>query len=118
MAVSTYYLTKRDGMLNEHFNQTASVTVFITSIALYRLILFKKIGSTIYIKIRDEINRYGLGIYIIHASVLNLIEYTGLDWSFIHPLIGIPVTAIICIFVSYLIIRTMHKIPLLKSVAG
>ncbi len=118
MAISTYYLTKSNGILNEHFNQTASITVFIQSLALYFFIIQLNLNKNTFKLIRDEINRYGLGIYIIHATVLSIMEQSGLHWNFIHPLIGIPLTSIICIFVSYLIIRTMHKISWLKYVAG
>lgn len=118
MATSTYYLTKNDGLLNEHFNQTASITVFIQTLALYFFIIQLNLKKNTYKLIRDEINRYGLGIYIIHATVLSIMEQTGLDWNFIHPLLGIPITSIICIFVSYFIIRSMHKIPWLRYVAG
>ena len=118
MSISTYYFTKEYGVLNEHFNQTASITVFVMSIALYFIIINMKFENNTFKRIRDEINHYGLGIYIIHATVLSLIELSGMGWSFIHPLIGIPVTTVLCIFVSYFIIRTMHKIPLLKYVAG
>lgn len=117
-AITTFLLTKDDGVLNEHFNQAASITVFISSMAIYQFIKHLRLENNLYKIIRNEINRYGLGIYIIHATVLSIIEQTGLDWNFIHPLIGIPLTSIICIFVSYLIIRTMHKISWLKYVAG
>jgi surface polysaccharide O-acyltransferase-like enzyme len=118
MSITTYCLTKEDGVLNSPFNQTASITVFISAMVLYLLIINMKFENKTYKRLRDEINLYGLGIYIIHASVLSLIELSGLGWNFIHPLIGIPLTSIICIFVSYIIIRTMHKISWLKYVAG
>lgn len=118
MALSTWLLTRSGGELNEIFCQSASITVAVSSILLYQILYKRNFSNKIFIIIRDEINKYGYGIFIVHASVLSIIEHSGIDWNFIHPLIGIPLTSIICIFVSYLIIRIMHKIPFLRYVAG
>ena len=42
----------------------------------------------------------------------------GVDWDLIHPLIGIPLTAIITLIVSVAIVYLIRKIPFGKYISG
>jgi hypothetical protein len=50
--------------------------------------------------------------------VLTILGKKGLNYAFINPIIGIPITSVICFVVSTLIIWGVNKLPLGKYISG
>lgn len=71
-------------------------------------------------KAKDFACKYNYGIYLSHALVLYFLEDPlGISYKLCHPLISIPVTAIICFVLSLLLMWLLGKIPFIgKWIAG
>jgi len=69
-------------------------------------------------KPRDLIDKHSYGIYLSHILVLNYLIMYGVDWDLIHPLIGIPLTAIITLIGSVASVYLIRKIPFGKYISG
>ena len=68
--------------------------------------------------VRDLIGKYSYGIYLIHLLTLGVILKLGISGHFIHPILGIPLTTLLCTGLSLTIIAVLSKIPYIKQVAG
>jgi surface polysaccharide O-acyltransferase-like enzyme len=57
-----------------------------------------------------------LGIYLVHPLWLAALHRAGPDGYFVHPLVGIPVTAAVAFFLSVLTTAAMRATPMLRRV--
>lgn len=117
-AIGTYVLThslqKFDGTLYAYLTPN----VIMASIGIFLLFRNWTTESVFLKKIVTPISKYSYGIYLSHVLVLLLLDKAGITGSLIHPAIGIPVTALICLFLSYLITFLLNKLPYGNYIAG
>lgn len=68
------------------------------------------------------INNTSFGIYLIHILILYLLEKNLLGFnltaSFIHPIIGIPLTSLICLIISFCCVFVIQRLPVIKKIVG
>ncbi|MFZ2190550.1 MAG: acyltransferase family protein [Candidatus Magasanikiibacteriota bacterium] len=58
-------------------------------------------------------SRATLGIYLLHLIILiGLVKLTPLNGSFLHPLIGIPLTVLVVYVITWLLVVLLDKTPL------
>ena len=71
-------------------------------------------------KLINFISKNSYGIYLVHMLVLHLLESRlHIKWDWVAPAFGIPATAIICLFVSAVVIAGINKIPVIgKYISG
>jgi len=70
-------------------------------------------------RLRDIAGNYSLGIYLCHALFLTLMGDWGISYKLCDPYISIPVTALACFVLSFVLIFILSKIPLIgKYIAG
>ncbi len=71
-------------------------------------------------RIRDFAGKYNYGIYLGHALVLYFLDdLFGISYKLCTPIIAIPLTALICFFISLLLVWMINKIPFIgKWVSG
>lgn len=113
--IGTYIETMINGRFVGAFYSYYCPLVTLCAIALF--ILFKN-RETQTPRWLLKINSASLGIYLIHPAVMLLLDRVFLlNSTFIHPLIGIPVTSIMTIIISTLTILVIQKIPILKRMA-
>ncbi len=93
-------------------------SIFLASSGLFLFIKSMHTTNNVFVVIRTFISQYSYGAYLVHVLVLGFLSNAGLHWQFIHPLVGIPVTAFCCLVISTLIIYLLHKLPLGKYIAG
>jgi len=76
--------------------------------------------SPIVTHIRDFAGKYNYGVYLSHALVLYFLDdLLGISYKLCAPIIAIPFTALICFFISLLLVWTINKIPFVgKWVSG
>lgn len=116
--VGTYIVTKEKGFFYEGFYSAFSPTVILASIGFFLLIKNWDFKSKIWTKTIQFISKYSYGIYLSHFLVLIFLYRIGLDWSFISPIISIPIITTICLVISLCITFVLHKIPITKHVSG
>jgi len=63
------------------------------------------------VKLRDLISNLSLGIYLCHAVILNRLDDFGLSSKFGNPYYSIPLTALVCLIISFGVIYILSKIP-------
>ena len=68
----------------------------------------------------QRISLASFGIYLLHPAILDLLDAGCFGFSLsairFHPVIGIPLTVIVTITLSFLVVTALKRIPLLKSV--
>lgn len=117
-AIATYLVTIESNVLDEEFFKYQSPNVVLMSVLVFILISNLNIQNGMYLKIRDLVNKYSYGIYLLHALVLWGVEKVGLGWNFLHPVIGIPLGTILTFSISLVVIYLMNKIPFFRKFAG
>lgn len=117
-ALGTYFLTARKGSLDQEFYGYLSPNVILLSVAVFLYFKTLQIQQPRLNKWIEIVNQYSFGIYLVHVAILYGLENIGVDWVFIHPFIGIPLTTSICLLFSVAIIYLLHKIPGGKHISG
>lgn len=117
-AGGTYYLTSMEGSLNQEFFKYLSPNIVLLSIAVFLCLKQLRIKNNRLLGWMVILNKYSFGIYLVHIIVLRILNNIGINWSFIHPLIGIPLTAGIAFISSFTIIFILNKLPLGKHISG
>lgn len=117
----------------KYFNlliSNTSVLSILTTAAVFALAsscdwnsIFERLNKTIFrccFEIITSISQASYGIYLIHIIILGIISSRKspliLNYNFIHPLIGIPITTIVALIVSYYAVRVIQQIPLVKKI--
>jgi surface polysaccharide O-acyltransferase-like enzyme len=114
----TYFLTTNKGQLDESFYVYLDPNVMACAIGVF--LFFKQTNfSGKYFKNQIQfISKYSYGIYLAHVLVLAALTRIGMLWSFISPIIGIPVTTILCLTISSIICYILNKIPYGNYISG
>jgi surface polysaccharide O-acyltransferase-like enzyme len=117
----TYYMTKTKGQLDIFWlDYLAPNTVFV-SMAVF---VFFKQSFKANIKFINSFAAASFGIFLIHPFFLTLYK-SGIFQSVfgfalhsrtIHVLFGIPVTFIVVTLSSYVAVRILQKIPIVKNI--
>jgi peptidoglycan/LPS O-acetylase OafA/YrhL len=85
---------------------------------IFLLLKDKDISNKMLVPIRNFICKYSYGIFLVHVLVLFTIEDFGINWQLINPIIGIPITILICLVISSAIIFVVNKLPYGKYISG
>lgn len=113
--IGTQYIGSFEGIFYEYllFNTIfVSVGIFIFIKQIDWDSLFSETGF--FMRVMTVISTLSFGIYLIHPFVINLIS-SKLDYEFIHPIIGIPITVITVLLISCLFVWIMKRIPVVKK---
>lgn len=124
-AWGTYSLTLRhQGEFQEVFYEYFSFNVLLMSAAVF--LVTKSLAAGTYTKMTrkgrmvQEMSADVLGIYLIHALVLNVLREGLLGWQFeplqVHAALGIPLFAALIFFFSFLAIWILRRLPLLRNI--
>jgi surface polysaccharide O-acyltransferase-like enzyme len=117
-AIGTYYLSVSKNEFNEILYDSLSPGVIALSSGVFLFVKRLSITSKRIVQIRDVINKYSFGIYLAHVLVLTLLETTGIYWNLINPVIGIPLTTLLCVFLTTLLVYLVNKLPFGKYISG
>jgi surface polysaccharide O-acyltransferase-like enzyme len=121
ITLGTYFISK-----DTHSLSTLMYEPLGPFVILYAAGVFLLARTTVFrlpkslIKLRDIAGGYSLGIYLCHALFLTLLDdLLGISYKLCNPFISIPLTALVCFILSFLLIFVLSKIPLVgKYVAG
>ena len=114
----TFFFSKQDGKINDEFYAFLTPNVILASTGVFLLykntIKFNaKISSIILF-----LSKYSYGTFLVHIFVLWILLKFGIYHSFVNPIIGIPITGILCFIISTLIIFGVNKLPFGKYISG
>lgn len=118
-AVGTYYLTIEDGNFNDFFYDSFSITTIFQASASFIVLRYlgERINTSknaIYYKMIIPFSMTSFGIYLVHPIIIWFMKYKS-NWGMeINLLYYIPITSMVVFLVSFIIIATMQKLPLVK----
>jgi surface polysaccharide O-acyltransferase-like enzyme len=115
---STYYVSDRDSAYNGTFYSAFLANNLIASTSIFLLIKNLTIRSQIISTLLLKIDSCSYGIYLSHILILLFIENHGINWRFTYPIFSIPITAIVTISISMLIIHIGRKFKITKLLMG
>lgn len=118
-ATLTYFFSVKKGFFYEGAYDYFNPNVMMIAIGVF--LLFKSIPpfrNKTLLKIISTIDQYSYGIYLVHVLVLIYLNKAGINGHIIHPVIGIPITSILCLSISTLLVYLVRKLPLGKFVSG
>jgi surface polysaccharide O-acyltransferase-like enzyme len=115
----TYYLQIKDHELSTFFYEPIGPFVVALSASVFLAaknikVKMKPIFNTIFL----NAGKYTLGIYLIHALVLNILELNNITYDIFNPIVSIPLVALLCFIISWVVIYILGKTPLLKYIIG
>ncbi len=114
----TFFTTKYLDRFDELFYGYLSPNVLLVSVCVFLLFKdFVKIGTKMT-KIIHFISKYSYGIYLIHVLVLIQLAKFDISYAFVNPIIGIPITSLLCIVVSSGVVLVINKLPFGKYISG
>lgn len=111
--LGTHYLTRWMGYFTGHLYDYLTVNVALMAAGVfifYRNFPFS--STSLFSKIGGFLAKYSYGIYLVHILVLDkILQPFNINYMFVHPVIGIPVTALACTVISALLIYLLTKLP-------
>jgi surface polysaccharide O-acyltransferase-like enzyme len=116
----TYIYTHDQGTFSHAFYEYLTFNVLFAAIGIFIIIKNKQTtsNSDALSKVRTIVSRYGYGIYLSHLLVISVLSHFKIDYSLIAPLIGIPLTTLICLLISALMVYIINKLPYGKYISG
>ena len=117
--LGTWWISARQGRINELFYDYLTPNIFLIATGIFIFVKTSCFNSQKSSRLLNFIDSYSFGIYLGHILVLEfLIPYVE-SFLFGIPIIGIPVVAFFCLFITMGIVFCIRKIPLLgKYISG
>lgn len=118
--ILTYLETKGSGGKFQNFwYEYFAINVVVASIAIFVIIKYRY--KTININnnnLVSIISKYSLGIYLVHILIQKELNRLVFHNNLIpgHPIITIPLTSIVLLLISTLIVAILSKIPILRKI--
>ena len=116
----TYMSTIAKGSFSHAFYEYLTFNVVLAAIGVF--VIFKGLpafkNSTTANTVRNFISRYGYGIYLSHLLVLSLLAHFGINHNLITPIVGIPLSALICLAISAALVYLINKLPYGRYISG
>ena len=116
--LGTFKYSLDKGSFDGLFYRYLTPNVLLSSAGLFMLVGNFKFRWQLPEFLRQFICRYSFGIYLVHVLVLSELSRLGINCSYKHPAIGIPVTTIACLAISGLLVALLNRLPGGKYVSG
>ncbi|MBD1363046.1 acyltransferase family protein [Mucilaginibacter sp. ZT4R22] len=119
ISIGTYYLEIRTKELSTYFYEP--VGPFVVMLSVGGFLIAKNIRVIIPPKLERvfaNTSKFTLGIYFSHALILNILDLNGVTYAIFNPWLSIPLVALLCFVISWLLIYVMSKVPVVKHLAG
>ncbi len=95
-----------------------TLNVMISAVGVFLLVKNIEVVNPIIIKIRDYIGKYSYGIYLSHMLFIYSLDKIGISWGLFTPIIGIPISAFLCLSISSFVVFIVNKLPGGKYISG
>lgn len=111
-----YILSKNIGLkYGLYYYDYLSVSVVPMSIS-FMFILKRWNNPIINITFTRKLSILTLGIYLVHPTILDIVDYMQYCPGSFHPIVSIPVVTFIVFGISAGVVYVIHKIPLVKKI--
>ncbi len=114
----SYWLSYSSGKSNQTLYWLFSPNVIAATICIFMLFHQNNIQNSIINKALNWVSSYSYGIYLSHILVLSALATVRLNCMFMHPVIGILLTVILCVSLSGLMVFIVRRLPLGKYISG
>lgn len=114
----TFFITKHHGIFNDSFYSYLSPNVILVAVGVFLLFKGFVISGTRTTCIILFFSKYSYGIYLIHVLVLWVLGKFSISYVIVNPLIGIPITSVLCFVISALLVYGIDKLPFGKYISG
>lgn len=118
--IGTWWLSKYKAVFTDQLYDFLTFNVFMLTAGVF-LLIKNWSGSrkaNLISRSRNIISRYGFSIYLAHPLLLNIMNHFKLGYKVLHPAIGIPVTTLICLLLSFVLVYLLSKLPGGKYISG
>ena len=116
--VGSYWLSFTTGKSNQTLYSIFSPNVIVATICIFMLFQQSNIKNWIIDKTLNWVSNYSYGIYLSHVLVLTALTAIKLDCMFIHPVLGILITVLLCVSLSGLMVFLVRRLPFGKYISG
>ncbi|SHM65666.1 acyltransferase [Flavobacterium chilense] len=117
-AFGTYFLSQKTNSFNGYFYNYDTLNVLIVSIGVFLFFKNFEIFNPALNKVVNFISKYSYGIYLVHILTLTVIKEIGIHNYVTNPIFAVPVIALLCLFISAVVIYSINKIPYGKYISG
>jgi len=114
----TYFCSYYKGEFSDIFLGYLTPNVLMVSIGIFMFFKNNDITNRHPPKMIGFISKYSYGIYLIHVLILFFLTKVGITSKLINPLLGIPLTTLLCLTISALLIYILNKLPWGKYISG
>ncbi|NOW93589.1 acyltransferase [Mucilaginibacter sp. SG564] len=115
----THYLLLKNHEISTFFYEPISPFIILLSASAFLTAKHTVVRlSPALNKIAQNAGKFTLGIYFSHALILTLFDLTDINYTIFNPIFSIPVIALSCFLLSWLLVYIMSKIPFIKHLVG
>jgi surface polysaccharide O-acyltransferase-like enzyme len=113
----TSVISRYTGLPNQYLVNPILPNTMVISFSVF--IIFQQIDKRINFSNKQkiiiiDIGKSTFGIYLVHALIIQILRYFGLNPLTINPIISIPLISIAVMLVSFIGIKIIEKIPVLN----
>lgn len=110
--MGTYHLSSINNQNVLYFyNNLSPNTILIT---LLFFVLMKNTVNGESTNNLKEISMNSLGIYLLHSLIMNYLREIGINHTLWNPIIEVPILVVLTFIISFLLSKSIKKIPILK----
>jgi len=116
--LGTYFLSEKAGHFQNQFYIYLTINVFLSATGIFLFFKNFSIKNNLILRLIHFISKHSYGIYLIHILVLIFMSNMGLNMRLAHPIINIPLSAIICLILSSITISLLKKSKIGRIIGG
>jgi surface polysaccharide O-acyltransferase-like enzyme len=119
--VGTFYLTRKAGHLDETLFEYGRPNIVAMSVGTFLVLSSAPVRR--WLEVHPQVRRasrtvsgFCFGIFLVHPLLLQVVmPWTGLTWTTFSAPIGIPVSLLVLLFLSTLVVWTLRRLPWLRE---
>lgn len=98
--IATAFKTMQQGVFCQYFYDYLSPNVIIEAIGVFLFFKSCFFQKTKFQLLINTVSKHSYGIYLSHVLMLFFLDFLGLNYSFLNPVIAIPLVSILCVIMS------------------
>lgn len=91
-----------------------TINVFMESLAIFVFFKYLNLNNEKFNKLMFKMSKFSFGAYLVHAFVIELLGYFGINTLMLNPFISVPLIGIFVFLISFLISYICNNIPFIN----